>query len=273
VAKKNWDKNSSISTRENLSSHASIDQDNVFAEGAFRYVAKGEYTEGIRKGQVCVGKWFKSGIVYDEDMYEKDLKAVEQAVVIIQKFNDAKYLDKLIRINVPQVFARIAGDYKGSKLLVEPYVEDYQKFNSNSGWVPKEANPNSPASWSQAMQALSHFSYHISSGQFLLCDLQGGIYSNGIALSDPVVLSANQRFGPTDLGPKGMSSFFARHQCNRFCRSEWTKPREQFASIPLSSGTSMVFTRSQTHVPTHYSRAALNQPKYYQDDDSDSDDY
>lgn len=34
-------------------------------------------------------------------------------------------------------------------------------------------------SWGEAMQALSHFSYHKSGGQFLLCDLQGGSYRNG----------------------------------------------------------------------------------------------
>jgi hypothetical protein len=31
----------------------------------------------------------------------------------------------------------------------------------------------------QAMQALSHFSYHKTGGQLVLCDLQGGIMSRG----------------------------------------------------------------------------------------------
>ena len=32
------------------------------------------------------------------------------------------------------------------------------------------------------MQALSHYSYHITGGQFLMCDLQGGWYSDGVIL-------------------------------------------------------------------------------------------
>jgi hypothetical protein len=31
----------------------------------------------------------------------------------------------------------------------------------------------------QVMQALSHFSYHKSGGQLVLCDLQGGMLSRG----------------------------------------------------------------------------------------------
>jgi hypothetical protein len=38
------------------------------------------------------------------------------------------------------------------------------------------------------MQALSHYSYHTSGGQFLVCDLQGGIYRDGVIL-DPIILS------------------------------------------------------------------------------------
>lgn len=39
---------------------------NPFAEGGFRYVAKGVYTHGERAGQLSVCKWFKTGVVYEE---------------------------------------------------------------------------------------------------------------------------------------------------------------------------------------------------------------
>ena len=90
----------------------------------------------------------------------------------------------------------------------EPFIQNYTKFNSNSGW----ADDSTP--WPRVMQALSHFSYHITSGQFVLCDLQGGIYSNAVVLTDPVILSRSKRFGVTDLGPQGISSFFSNHVCN-----------------------------------------------------------
>lgn len=57
---------------------------------------------------------------------------------------------------------------------MEPFVETFEKFNSNTGWAPHTGEH-----WSEAMQALSHFSYHASHGQLLLCDLQGGAYGNG----------------------------------------------------------------------------------------------
>ena len=77
------------------------------------------------------------------------------------------------------------------------------------------------------IQAVSHFSYHTSGGQFVLCDLQGGIYHDGAVLTDPVILSRKKLYGPTDLGPTGISSFFSRHVCNEFCRSHWSKPKDQ----------------------------------------------
>lgn len=76
------------------------------------------------------------------------------------------------------------------------------------------------------MQALSHFSYHMTGGNYVLCDLQGGIYRRHVVLTDPVLLSRRRVFGVTDLGPSGITSFFKRHQCNGFCRREWLRPAE-----------------------------------------------
>lgn len=47
------------------------------------------------------------------------------------------------------------------------------------------------------MQALSHFSYHITGGSYVLCDLQGGIYQHQVILSDPVMLSRFREYGVT----------------------------------------------------------------------------
>jgi hypothetical protein len=116
------------------------------------------------------------------------------------------------------------------------------------------------------MQALSHFSYHSSSGGFVLCDLQGGVYSDGIVLTDPVVLSRNHSFGPTDLGPDGITTFFSRHVCSRYCKSNWTRPRSTAAHFPLSQGTSMVMS-----VPVRNSRAAMTGLAIVQDQDDDDD--
>lgn len=60
------------------------------------------------------------------------------------------------------------------------------------------------------MQALSHFSFHISGGHLLLCDLQGGLMRNGVSLTDPVIMSRDMAYGVTDLGTKGISNFFSQ---------------------------------------------------------------
>lgn len=81
--------------------------------------------------------------------------------------------------------------------MVEPFVENWQKFNSNTGWSSTES------SWHDAMQALSHYSYHMSAGEFVLCDLQGGLYEDEVILTDPALLSRRRMYGMTDLGHEG----------------------------------------------------------------------
>jgi hypothetical protein len=67
--------------------------------------------------------------------------------------------------------------------LWSPFVHNWTKFNSNSGWSSSTGTEQD-----LVMQALSHYSYHTSGGQFLVCDLQGGIYRDGVIL-DPIILS------------------------------------------------------------------------------------
>ncbi|KAM7189330.1 Protein kinase-like domain containing protein [Rhypophila sp. PSN 637] len=226
--------------RHNNSSEANFTHDALddpFASGAFRWVAKGKYTNGPREGQPCVAKWFKTGVVFSEDFFLLDIKAVDKALDIVNKFNELNIASKPVVINVPTVweFTKEASpNRRGSKVLVEPYIENYVKFNSNSGWT------DSSQGWPEIMQALSHFSYNITGGNFVLCDLQGGIYQQHIVLSDPVILSRNREYGVTDLGLDGISTFFSQHRCNRFCRSHWTAPVAPRQILRVVPGTTMM---------------------------------
>jgi len=220
--------------------------DNPFASGSFRWVAKGSYTIGDRAGQACVCKWFKTGGVMESHFYDTDIAACDVAVTLITKWNTKKLVNRIVMINRPSVWTfKLDSVWPGRKVLQEPFIENYQKFNSNTGW----ADDSIP--WARVMQALSHFTYHVSSGQNLLCDLQGGVYQNGVVLTDPVILSVNREYGPTDLGSDGISSFFAHHQCNEFCRSEWRKPRDRTQYFHRTAGTTM------EHVPTQHSRQPM----------------
>ena len=242
--------------RKNNAHRATFQQyelDNPFASGAFRWVAKGVYTEGKRAGEDCVCKWFKTGGVMESHFYDTDLAACNQAIHLITKWNAKRFVDRMIKINLPEVWtfdSNSGRNWAGRKVLQEPFIEQYQKFNSNTGW----SDDSLP--WPRVMQALSHFTYHVSNGQNLLCDLQGGIYSDGAVLTDPVVMSVNREYGPTDLGSTGISSFFSHHQCNEFCRSEWRKPRDRQQYHSKTAGTTM------EHVPTRHSRAPMSNAYY-----------
>ncbi|THC87548.1 hypothetical protein EYZ11_013006 [Aspergillus tanneri] len=214
---------------------------------AFRWVAKGSYTSGPRKGEACVVKWFKTGAVFSNDYFTLDIKAVDKALEIVNRFNQLNIINKVVKINVPEVWYftdKSNDEWAGQRHLCEPFIKNYQKFNSNTGW-----NDDSMA-WGEVMQALSHFSYHITGGNYVLCDLQGGIYQHEVVLSDPVILSRNREYGVTDLGPDGISSFFSQHDCNDFCRRNWTQPANPMQRFRPVPGTTMM----RRTVPTGYSR-------------------
>ncbi|KAK3372650.1 kinase-like domain-containing protein [Podospora didyma] len=252
---------SSSSGRYNRSNQAKFTQDALeypFASGAFRWVAQGQYNRGDRAGQACVAKWFKTGGVFSADYFTLDIKAVDKALEIVNRFNDLSLIDKKVMINVPEVwtFQELPGgedgrddsDWVGQKCLQEPFIQNYEKFNSNTGWTDDNDG------WPEVMQALSHFSYHVSGGMYVLCDLQGGIYQTEVVLSDPVILSRTREFGVTDLGADGISSFFSAHVCNDFCRPHWTRPANPTRYFRPVPGTTML----RRDVTTDYSRPAAS---------------
>lgn len=216
----------------------------LFAEGSFRLVYKTFYRSGPAKGQKAVRKTLKSGTVFSAQPYEVDLRTSAKALTFIDAFNNAGLIDERIKINVPEVWKAVdhfneRGD--PMRCIVEPFIEGYEKFNSNSGWNDVSTG------WGEAMQALSHFSYHVSGGECLLCDLQGGVYEREIILTDPVVLSRDGRFGVTDLGPDGIQTFFAHHRCNRYCDPRWARPRGVEIIRRRRGTTAMSNNRSLDH--------------------------
>lgn len=198
--------------------------------GTFRDVYMGTYTKGPRKNLKGVYKVFKDKKA--EVLIHEDLKAVEEAGCIIKAFNEHNdlYIGSTARrrvyLNQPEVWSLTSG----RQVLVEPFIDGtYAKFNSNSGWVNEGYN---------MMQALSHFSYHFTNGQHLLCDLQGGGYDTHYVLTDPAVLSMKQEFGATDGGKNMMQNFFAHHVCNEYCHRSWRRMERPKVVAPVRSGTS-----------------------------------
>lgn len=158
-------------SRRNNATNADIRNQKVIASGTFKNVYAGTYTGGKRAGQKCVAKEFKTGSVHESHYFDEEMNVLCRAQMIIDDWHEAGLIDKRILLNTPEIWQY---EITGIKCLVEPMIEKYEKFNSNTGW----ANVKSGA-WGQAMQSLSHFSYHNSGGHFLLCDLQGGAYKDG----------------------------------------------------------------------------------------------
>lgn len=235
--------------RENHSDACSVNLNALYASGAFKLVYKGTYTTGPRKDEEAVAKVFASGGVYENGFFQSEMDVINAAMDIIEKYNAQKVIDRHVYLNQPGIWIFQGGTREGQKTLVEPFIQNFQKFNSNTGWRDASGTP-----WNLVMQSLSHFSYHISGGRLVLCDLQGGIYSDGAVLTDPVVMSEDRKFGPTDLGREGIITFFSRHVCNEYCRSAWNKPHRPVAYFDEQKGTSMVAvpTRSTRTPLTHW---------------------
>ena len=228
--------------RQNNSSKVALDLSTVYATGGFKDVYKGKYTVGERTGQECVSKRFKSGSVFEHSFFAAELKVVEKALQLINKFNNDHIINKPIWLNEPEIWHLI----KTKELfLTEPMIENFEKFNSNTGWTPDQTSP-----WIDVMQALSHYSYHTSQRSVLFCDLQGGSYKDGFIITDPVIMSATKEYGPTDLGSEGISTFFARHKCNKYCNAQWIAPADKKVYFNIQKCTSMM-------LPTRNSRPTL----------------
>ena len=165
-----------MSSRSNNAHKATIDRSKIYGVGAFKNVYLGEYTAGERRGEQCVSKEFRSGSVFESSYFAEEMKNVSKTLDIVRKFNDGGWIDRKILVNTPEVWVYTDSNEKS---LIEPLIENFQKFNSNTGWYMEGT------SWAEVMQALSHFSYDATGGNLVLCDVQGGIYSNGAIITDP----------------------------------------------------------------------------------------
>jgi hypothetical protein len=192
-----------------------------FQQGASRFAYQGTWIKGPRRGQTCVVKTFKRRDLATHYNIEKEIKCYEQAHLYATWFNRENMGDRNIKYVMPiklsvrgvSFAALFQKNFKtGDHILVEPFLTGaYHKFNSNSGWRIEEA---------KLLQAFSHFTFHRSGGELILCDLQGIKDQDEYVLTDPAIHSMFEgQYGMTDLGESGIQSFFASHQCNKFCQA------------------------------------------------------
>ncbi len=218
------------------------DLERPFARGTFRSVARGVYTDGPRRGRRCVIKWFHGKRIADDVAFSNDMKVMATTREVLRRFNSERIIPQRISLNANDVWMFYEGGFgrKGRRVLVEPFLENYRKWNSNNGWV------DTSSTWAQIMQSLSHYSFHVTRGALVLCDLQGSASGNSAMLSDPAICSQRREYGSTDLGAHGIAKFFQTHKCSRFCHSKWLKP----------SHMNRVSSSSSSHHHHHHRRNA-----------------
>ena len=171
--------------RTNDANRSSIDTTTVWNEGSFKLVYTGTYINGRREGEPCVCKMMKGGDPYLETAFDLELSIIAKAQEIINQFNEGGFIDKDIYLNDAEVWSFVPDSspkFANKKNMVEPMIANFEKFNSNTGWVS-----SGDATWCAVMQALSHFSYHISGGDYLLCDLQAVSYTHLTLPTTPYV--------------------------------------------------------------------------------------
>ena len=260
-------------SRTNLTSDNVHVSRELLGEGAFRLAYAGTYLGGQRNSQMAACKCFKSMWAgMEREYFHMDFKVADTAIWLAKEWN--AFCPAHVDILVSRGSLHSVG---GRTYLVEPFIRYFTKFTSNNGWIADEDDEGWPV---LAMEAFAHFSYHRTGGQKLVCDLQGRYrndrrYRNGkcrFELSDPAICSRRREYGPTDMGEKGIESFFANHRCNRFCDERWQRPRAPRQWFETSSATSMLAS-------THASRLRLHDTTVFNptiptiQEDSDSSDY
>ena len=240
----------------------------------FRDCIQGTYIGGNRNQQAAACKRFRPEFRHLEDEYfADDFRTIERVVQYADAWNEFCEVGLEILVNSGSLhYSR-----GGIKYLVEPLIRYFEKFTSNIGWIGDTDDGDV-----RVMEAFSHFSYHQSGGQLLVCDLQGRYKYNRFnrsksrfELTDPAICSRRRSYGLTDMGEKGIDMFFYNHTCNEYCEDHWQRPRHVRAWFTAtSSGTSMMSSQMSHKLrlnnPTTFGLSANN--TIVEEDSYDSDD-
>ncbi len=262
----------SPAARTNLTSKNVNITNNILGIGAFRICVEGTYVGGNRNAQEAACKRFKPQYRQMEDeFFSKDFQIADRTIQYAEGWNSFCEYGKEIVVSRGDIHTT----YENVKYLVEPLVRHFEKFTSNNGWI---ADVNEVGWAVLAMEAFSHYTYHQSGGQLIVCDLQGRYRFSKFSktkcrfeLSDPAISSRRRTYGPTDLGEKGIESFFHNHVCNKFCQSHWQRPRNPQQWFPLSRGTSMLSSQLSNHLMLSSAMTFVVNLTTVEEDESDDD--
>lgn len=122
-------------SRTNDATKADILRQKIFAHGTFKDVYQRTYTEGPRKGHKCVAREFRKSSTVESQYFNDELAILARTQTIIDNFHKAKVINRDILSNTPAIWQYLEGEKKTKLSLIEPMIENFEKFNSNSGWA------------------------------------------------------------------------------------------------------------------------------------------
>lgn len=231
-----------------------------FGQGAERFAYR--FTEadshGMPVGPRLVAKEAASVEDYGSDKFHRAACKMQTEVAILaDKFNSRvspilqdqapELQDRWNVWFVPSFLYKVKDSVYNRKgdhtawLFVEPELEGrWMKWNNNGG----DVMPNSKMDSLEARldidpvtgfhdvrtgdipQCFSHFTWSVSGGKQLVCDLQGvWNATDGFSLTDPAIHSASSGLGSkTNKREEGIASFFKTHRCSELCHVLGLKP-------------------------------------------------
>jgi Alpha-kinase family len=151
--------------RTNLTSTNVHISNTKIGDGAFRDCFLGTYVGGNRNQQEAACKRFKPRFrIVESEYFAADFRIADRVIEYAEEWNG--FCPDRREIIVSR--GDLHKSNSGIQYLVEPYIRDFTKFTSNSGWIAPGQG------WDiLALEAFSHYSYHRSGGMLLVCDLQG----------------------------------------------------------------------------------------------------
>ncbi len=193
-------------------------KDVPFAEGRYRVVLKGIYTDPPFKcGHLCVLKEERDTKFWAGHT-KSSLEVHRIAKSLAEEFNKEnmsprklEFVDIADCYEVKILGAKDAKEGTNLAVIIEDFIHgDFEKWSNNYGYI---------SGCSNTIAAFMHWTFIKTEGKMMVADMQGVKTGSTYILTDPAILSntTDHIYGKSDTGAEGMALFFANHHCSWMC--------------------------------------------------------
>eukprot|EP00760_Papus_ankaliazontas_P032124 PhM_4_TR5649/c0_g1_i2/m.23/K08292/EEF2K; elongation factor 2 kinase len=176
-----------------------------FAQGGMRYCVYVREVEPDGGEVACIGKFFLPQCKAKNDDYFMEASAQCTAETFAQEYNRQDTPKKVAFLTCYVV--HLLQRQTQNIFIMEPVLRGrFTKHNNNYGEVYTD---------SLTPEAFSHFTYHVTRGRMLVCDIQGV----GEFFTDPQIHTpVGTDYGMGNMGADGIQRWLKAHKCNEICR-------------------------------------------------------